>query len=65
MTTFWETVAHLVNRTCLFVSLVIARIGSEGRIWVLIVPIPGHCLRFTFKVIFSFGKYGIFAIFNK
>ena len=32
----------------LFESLVISRFGFEGRILVLIAPVPGHCLVVTF-----------------
>ena len=37
------------NIKCLFVNLVISRFGFEGRIWVLISPVPGHCLLVAFK----------------
>ena len=34
---------------CLFViRSVISRFGFEGRIWILIAQVPGHCLHFTF-----------------
>ena len=32
---------------CLFVILVIFNFVFDGRILVLIVPVPGHCLSFT------------------
>ena len=34
---------------CLFVILVISHFGFEGGIWVLIAPVPGHCLLVTFS----------------
>ena len=42
--------------------LVISRVGFKGGIWVLIAPIPGHCLRVAsiflpkMKVLFSDEK---------
>ena len=36
------TICYLVF--CLFVILVICRFGFEGGIWVLIAPVPGHCI---------------------
>ena len=50
MATFWEIAQCslgwpyflLVRR--LFVILVISFYGFEGGIWVLIVPVPGHCI---------------------
>ena len=52
MVTFWERV-----RPCflfvlfLYVIIVISRFGFEGRIWILIAPVPGLCLLFTSNVI--------------
>ena len=52
MATFWERVAYSVNRMfsllCLFVALVVSHFGFESRALVLIVPVPGHGLPFTF-----------------
>ena len=36
---------------CLFVILVISRFGFEDSIWVLIAPVPGHCLLVAFVVL--------------
>ena len=51
MAIFWERAAHSVDVMFfvirLFVILVISRFGFEGRIWVLIAPVPGHCLLFN------------------
>ena len=54
MATFWERVAHsvdcMLSVICLFVILVISRsrFGFEGRIRVLIAPVPGHHSLFPF-----------------
>ena len=32
----------------IFVILAISRIGVEGGIWILIAPVPGLCILFTF-----------------
>ena len=32
----------------LFVILVISRFGFDGGIWVLVAPVPGHCILVTF-----------------
>ena len=50
MATVLERAAHSVDRmfsfcTCLFVIQDISRFGLGGRICVLIVPVPGHCLQ--------------------
>ena len=47
MATFLEQVSHLVDHYVLFVILVISRFGFEAGIWVLIAPVPGHCLLVT------------------
>ena len=36
---------------CRFVILVVSHFGFEGRTLVLITPVPGHCLPFTFDII--------------
>ena len=33
---------------CIFEISIISHFGFEGRLWVLIVPVPGNCLSFTF-----------------
>ena len=48
MTTFWESAAHSVDHmSSLYLEsaiLVISRFGFEGRMFVLISPVPGHCI---------------------
>ena len=39
---------HFVNRGQ-FMYLVISLFGFEGRMWDLIVSVPGHCLSFYFS----------------
>ena len=49
MATFWERAAHTVSRmfsVCLFVILIISKLGYEDRILIPIVPVPGNCLHF-------------------
>ena len=48
MATFWERAAHVLFVFWLFVILVISRFGFEDGIWVLIAPVPGHCLLVTY-----------------
>ena len=54
MAIFWEMAAPIVYHKyvlfifCLFVVLVISHFGFEDRILAL-VPVPGHCLLFTFR----------------
>ena len=36
---------------CLLAILVISRFGFKGRIWVVISPVPGHCLCVTFIIL--------------
>ena len=54
MVTFWERAAHSVKRTF---SLSICYFGCfpfwlrAGGTVVLIAPVPGHCLLFTFYLI--------------
>ena len=52
MATFWERVAHSVNRVfsllCLFVALVVSHFGVESKTLVMIASVPGHCLPSTF-----------------
>ena len=52
--TFRERAVHLVYPMFslykfLFVILGFSHFGFEGRIWILVVPVPGHCLLVTFK----------------
>ena len=35
------------------IILVISRFGFEGWIWVLIAPVPGLCILFTFIICYS------------
>ena len=44
----WERAAHSVDRMFSFVILVIPHFDFEGRILVLIAPVPGYCLLVTF-----------------
>ena len=37
----------------LFVILVVSHFGFEGGTFVLIAPVPGHCLPFTFSLCLS------------
>ena len=48
MATFSERVVLSVKRIviCPFLVLVISHFGSEGRVLVMIVSVPGHCLPF-------------------
>ena len=53
MAIFWERAAHSVDHMfSLYFDylyfLGISRFGFEGGIWVLIAPVHGHCLPFTF-----------------
>ena len=51
MTTCWERAALYVNcmfDLCLFVILVVSHFCFEGMTLVLIAPVPGQCLPFTF-----------------
>ena len=52
MATFWEIAAHSVYRMFFIVILVTSHFGFEGGTLVLIAPVPGHCLSFTFKDLF-------------
>ena len=49
MATFWERAANSVDHmfSLYFAYLVIYRFGFEGGIWVLIAPVPGHCILVT------------------
>ena len=40
----------------LFVILVISRFGFWGGLWVLIAPVPGHCLLVTFTALCIFEQ---------
>ena len=40
----WKELPARLTLSILVVILVISRFGFEGRIWVLIAPILGHCL---------------------
>ena len=55
MATSWERAAHLANDVLfvlyLICNLVVSHFGFEGGTIVLIAPIPGHCLSFTFCMI--------------
>ena len=49
MVTFWERTTRSVDpmfSLCImsFVILDISRFGFRARIWVLITPVPGHCI---------------------
>ena len=44
---FWLLSGHLFEKSC-SLDLVISRLSFEGSIWVLIAPIPGLCIHFTF-----------------
>ena len=52
MATFWEKSAHSVDHVFSlhfdYVILAFSRFDYEGGIWVLIAPILGHCILFTF-----------------
>ena len=48
MATFWERTAPSVDHMFSYVILGISHSGFEGRIRVLINPVPGHCLLVTF-----------------
>ena len=55
MASFWDRAAHSVGHNyyvlmvfCLFVILVISRLGFENVVRVLIAPVPVHCLLATF-----------------
>ena len=49
MATFGDRVAHSVPRVfSLKIILVISQFGFEGGPFVLIAPVPVHCLSFTF-----------------
>ena len=54
MATIWERAVHSVNHMfsllCQFVILVASHLGLEAANLVLIAPVPGHCLPFTFEV---------------
>ena len=39
-----HSVIHIFSFSCLFVGLVISHLGFEGKNWVLIAPVFGHCL---------------------
>ena len=60
MATLWERAAHSVNRVfsllCLFVALVVSHFGFEGSTLVLIASVPGHCLPFTFCLLYSHSR---------
>ena len=43
------TICSLCNLT-IYAILVISRFGFEGGIWVLIAPVPGHCILVTFII---------------
>ena len=55
MATFWDRAAHSVGHNyyvlivfCLFVILVITRLGFENGVWFFIAPVSVHCLLATF-----------------
>ena len=53
MATFWERTAHSVDRMfslyCIYLYFKLFPVfGFEGKILVLIVPLPGHCLLFFY-----------------
>ena len=52
MATFWEgaapSVNHISSLLCLFVALVVLQFRFDGRNFVLIVPVHGHCLPLNF-----------------
>ena len=49
---FWKELLpskpNVLHAVGLFVILVIANLVFEGRMFVLILPVPGHCLNYTF-----------------
>ena len=51
---FWERGSRSVDPMCslynVYLFLVDSRFGFEGRIWALIVQVPGHCLHVAFTV---------------
>ena len=51
MAIIWERAAHSVDHMFSlyfdFVILVISSFGFKGGIWVLIAPVPGHCILVT------------------
>ena len=47
MAIFWEGAAHSVDHMFSLYTLDISRFGFEGGIWVLIAPVPGHCILVT------------------
>ena len=52
-----ELLTRLSIIFCHFVIFVISRFGFEGRIWVLIAPVPGHYLLVTFRKILDNQSY--------
>ena len=48
MATFWERVAHSVNRTYSLLCLFDSHFGFEGGTLVLIASVPAHCLPLIF-----------------
>ena len=63
MITFWERAARSVDRifffciTCMSIcKFGFSRFGFGGRLWLLLAPLPGHCLLFTFLVTFRIYK---------
>ena len=43
----------------LFVMLVITHFGVEGGIWVLIAPVPAHCILVSVNVVKSYQTFTI------
>ena len=43
----------------LFVILVITHLGFESGIWVLIAPVPGHCILVSVNVVKSYQTFTI------
>ena len=58
MTTFLERAAHSVDHIFsfnfdFFIIQGMSRFDFEGGVWVLIAPVPGHCILATFFQISS------------
>ena len=57
MANFWERAAHSVDHMFslyfdnFLVLVLFFRFGFEGRIWVLIAPVPSRCILVTFTAV--------------
>ena len=51
MATFWERAAYsntiMISLLCLFVVLVVSKLGFEESYWVLVSPVPDNCFSFS------------------